>query len=161
MALHTPSGSYWPLVSICDGYGVDREWISRGVEWYEAHPLTQLCQTWWKRNNPTFGKVTGYQITQEGAAHASTAQSVSAVRAEVDRRAKKADLLPGASKVMSAEDMKSWQSREAGKQLASDALRAMNDKALESWIDAYCADNPGDTLRDAGLALFSELRRPK
>jgi hypothetical protein len=112
MALHI-DGRYEPLVSICDVYGTDREWLAQGIEWYEGNPLTQSCLTWWKRNGPTFGEVTGQIITQEGAAHASTAQSVSAVRAEVDRRAKKADLLPGASQVMSVEDVKSLQSREA------------------------------------------------
>jgi hypothetical protein len=161
MALHMGSGSYEPLVSLCDSYGIDREWISRGVEWYESHPLTQSCLTWWRRNGPTFGEVTGHQITREGTAHASTAQSVSAVRAEVGRRAAKIDLLPGESKSMSAEKIKSWQNREADKKVASDALHAMNDETLESWIDGYCADNPRDTLRDAGLALFSELRRAK
>lgn len=57
--------------------------------------------------------------------------------------------------------MKSWQNREAGKKGALDALHAMDDKALESWTDGYCTDNPGDTLRDAALVLFSELRRAK
>ena len=158
MALHTANDAYEPLVSLCDALGQDREWISRGVEWYESHPLTQSCFTWWSRNGPTFSEVRGYQITREGAAHASTAQSISAVRAEVVRRAAKNDLAPGASKSMSAEQIKSLQSREAGKKGAFDALHAMDDKALESWIDGYCTDNPGDTLRDAALALFSELR---
>jgi hypothetical protein len=161
IALHMPSGSYEPLVSLCDSYGIDRDWISRGVEWYESNPLTQSCPTWWRRNGPTFGEVTGYQITREGAAHASTAQSIAAVRGEVGRRAAKDDLLPGTKENMSDEQIKSWQNREAGKKLASNALHAMNDKALESWIDRYCADNPGDTLRDAALVLFSELPRAK
>ena len=160
LALHM-RGSYEPLGSLCDSFGMDREWVSRGVEWYESHPLSQSCLTWWKRNGPTFGEATGYQITREGAAHASTAQSVSAVRAEVGRRAAKNDLLPGESKSMSTEQIKSWQNREADKRIASDALHATNDTALESWIDGYCTDNPGDTLRDAGLALFSELRKAK
>jgi hypothetical protein len=160
MALMT-NGSYEPLVSMCDSYGIDKEWISRGVAWYESHPLTQSCRTWWRRNGPTFGTVTGNQVTREGAAHASTAQSISAVRAEVGRRAAKDDLLPGASKSMSAEQLKSWQNREAGKTMALAAIHAMNEKELESWIDRYCTDSPGDTLRDAALALFFELPRAK
>ena len=151
--------SYEPLVSLCDSFGADREWVSRGVEWYERHPLTQSCLTWWKRHGPTFGEVAGYQITKVGAAHASTAQSVSAVRTEVARRAAKSDLSPAERTGMSAEEIKSWQNREGGKNIASDALHSMNEGALESWIDAYCANNSGDTLRDASLALFSELRK--
>jgi len=77
------------------------------------------------------------------------------------RRAAKVDLLPEQSKSMSAEKMQSWQNKEADKRIASTALRGMNDKMLESWVEGYCADNTGDTLRDAGLAVFSELRQPK
>ena len=156
LALHL-NGCYEPLVSMCDLYGQDRDWVSRGVEWYEKYPLTQSCLTWWRRNGPTFAEVTGNKITREGAAHASTAQSVSAVRNEVARRAAKHDLLPGESKAMSVEQIR--QQREADKKVAADALHAMNDKALESWIDKYCKDSPEETLRDAGLALLSELQR--
>jgi len=62
---------------------------------------------------------------------------------------------------MSAEQIKSWQNREAEKKIASDTLHAMNDGALESWIDRYCTENPVDTLRDGALVLFSELRRSR
>jgi len=161
MAVHVGGDSYQPLETMCDMSGLDREWVSLGVEWYESHPLTQSCLTWMRRNGPTFSVVTGHQITRAGGAHASTAQSVSAVRAEVGRRASRVDLLPGQIKSMSAEAMQSWQNREAGKRIASAALRIMNDKMLESWVEHYCAENTGDTLRDAGLALFSELRQPK
>jgi len=161
VALHMGNDSYEPLVSMCDGDGQDREWVSRGVQWYESHPLTQSCPTWWRRHGPTFAEVSGNQITREGAAHASTAQSIAAVRAEVVRRAATNDLAPGASKTMSAEQIKSWQNREAEKKIASDTLHAMNDGALESWIDRYCTENPVDTLRDGALVLFSELRRSR
>jgi hypothetical protein len=158
MALYMETGSYEPLPSICDELGQDRDWVSRGVEWYEKHPLTQSCVTWARRNGPTFAEVRGNQITKEGSAHASTSQSVAAVRAEVERRAAKYNLEPGESKLLTVEQLKRRLSREAVKKGAADGLRAMDDKALESYLDQYCADSYGNTLREAAVTLFAELQ---
>lgn len=161
MALYGSHGSFEPLVSTCDGNGVDRKWTARGVEWYESHPITQSCFIWMRRSGPTFAKMLGNLITEGGGAHASPARSIAAVRAEVARRAAREDLWPGFRKAMSPEQIRSWQRAEAGKKVARDILQHMSDGKLGSWIDGYCTENPGDGLRDAALALFLKLERTK
>jgi hypothetical protein len=146
---------------MCDQFGLDKEWVSRGVQWYEDHPLTQPCTTWWRRNGRTYSEVSGNAITQEGAAHASQVQSLAAVRSEIATRARENPLTPGEMKAMSVDEIKARQNQEGAKKTAAAALRGMDDKALESWISDYCEQNAADTLHDATAALFYELKRPR